>query len=186
MPLITHKLKWTTNDEYLDEEYNFTVGETISEPVHQHTKLEEDFVEPLIMTLDTGRGQKPIFNAGESLSFKVKTTADAYVYCYYQEAKGDIFKVFPNRFSPNALISSGNDLVVPSSKQFQLKLEQRGDKESVMCIASHEDLDAKLPMVLSERSLQPLPLKKMESVYHYYQQAAELRPLKETLSIEVF
>ena len=186
MPLITHKLKWTTNDEYLDEEYNFTVGETISEPVHQHTKLEEDFVEPLIMSLDTGRGQKPIFNAGESLSFKVKTTADAYVYCYYQEAKGDIFKVFPNRFSPNALISASNDLVVPSSKQFQLKLEQRGDKESVMCIASHEDLDAKLPMVLSERSLQPLPLKKMESVYHYYQQAAELRPLKETLSIEVF
>ncbi len=186
MPLITHKLKWTTNDEYMDEEYNFKAGDRVSEPVEQHTKLEEDFVEPLIMTLDTGRGQKPIFNAGESLSFKVKTTADAYVYCYYQEAKGDIFKVFPNRFSPNALISARNDLVVPSSKQFQLKLEQRGDKESVMCIASHEDLDAKLPMVLSERSLQPLPLKKMESVYHYYQQAAKLRPLKETLSIEVF
>jgi hypothetical protein len=53
-------------------------------------------------------------------------------------------------------------------------------------MASYEDLDAKLPMVLSERSLQPLLLKKMESVYHYYQQVADLRPLKKTLSIEVF
>ena len=186
MPLITHKLKWTTNDEYMDEEYNFTAGKNIPEPVHQHTTLEEDFVEPLIMTLDTGRGQNPVFNVGESLSFKVKTTADAYVYCYYQEAKGDIFKVFPNRFSPNAFISASNNLVVPGSNHFQIKLEHRGDRENIMCMASYEDLDAKLPMVLSERSLQPLPLKKMESVYHYYQQVADLRPLKKTLSIEVF
>ncbi len=186
MPLITHKLKWTTNDEYMDEEYNFKAGDRIPKPVRQHTKLEEDFAEPLIMTLDTGRGQNPIFKAGESVSFKIKTTADAYVYCYYQEAKGDIFKIFPNRFSPNALVSSNDDLVVPGSGQFQIKLEQRGDKENIMCMASYEDLDAKLPPVLSERSLQALPLKKMESVYHYYQQAAKLRPLRETLNIEAF
>lgn len=186
MPLITMKLKTSGQNVYLDEELEATRHDTQDEIVAQHTGLAGEHIKPLIMTLDTGRGQNPIFNAGESLSFKVKTTTDAYVYCYYQAAKGDIFKVFPNRFSPNALVSANEGLVVPGSSYFELKLDQRGDRENVMCMASYEDLDAKLPPVLSERSLQPLPLKKLESVYHYYQQVAELRPLKQSFSIEVF
>lgn len=186
MPLITHKLKTESADGYTDDEFEEIAGNEREKEVPQHTSLEGEAIKPLIMTLDTGRGQSPVFNAGESLSFKVKTTADAYVYCYYQAAKGDIYKVFPNRFSPNAFISASDDLVVPGNQHFQLKLDQRGDREQVMCMASYEDLDAKLPPVLSERSLQPLPLKKLDSVYHYYKQVADLRPLMKSFSIEVF
>lgn len=186
MPLITRKLKQSGGDVYMDDEFDDTASSAAPETVAQHLGLEGDYIKPLIMTLDTGRGQSPVFNAGESLSFKVKTTADAYIYCYYQAAEGDIFKVFPNRFSPNAFISASSDLVIPGNSHFELKLEQRGDRENVMCMASYEDLDARLPPVLSERSLQPLPLKKLDSVYHYYQQVAELRPLMKNFSIEVF
>ena len=189
MPLITQKLKRT-----LVRGDNFNDGIDDPQPeekpqpktVAQHTRLEGDHMKPLIMTLDTGRGQSPIFNAGESLSFKVKTTTDAYVYCYYQEAGGNIYKVFPNRFSPNAFISADAPLIVPGKGHFELKPDQRGSRESVMCMASYEDLDARLPPVLSERSLQALPLKKLDSVYHYYNQVAKLRPLVESINIEVF
>ncbi len=187
MPLITRKLKQagTGADDFMSDEMEADAS-TAEKPVPQKLSLDGNAVKPLIMTLDTGRGQSPVFNAGESLSFKVKTTTDAYVYCYYQEAKGNIYKVFPNRFTPSAFVSADDALVVPGNNHFELKLDQRGSKESVMCMASYEDLDAKLPPVLSERSLQPLPLKKLDSVYHYYQQVAELRPLVQNINIEVF
>ncbi|HHJ18255.1 MAG TPA: DUF4384 domain-containing protein, partial [Gammaproteobacteria bacterium] len=188
LPLLTHKIKHPgasvedTDALYVQEKQNKKATKA-----PQMLALEQDDrIKPLIMTLDTGRGQRPVFNAGESLSFKVKTTTDANVYCYYQQADGKIFKVFPNRFTPSAQVRASEHLVIPGKNHFELKLDQRGTTERVMCVASREDLDTKLPPVLSERSLQPLPLKKLDSVYYYYKQVADIRPLMQSINIEVF
>ncbi|MGF1643198.1 MAG: DUF4384 domain-containing protein [Thiotrichales bacterium] len=151
----------------------------------QHLGLERDGISPLLMTLDTERGVRPVFKAGESLNVRVKTTTDAHVYCYYQQADDTIFKIFPNRFSPNAKVAGGKDVRIPGTNSFELRLDQHDAVESVMCMASIEELDKKLPPELGQQSLEPLPLKKLESVYHYYKQAASVLPLKHTLTVRI-
>lgn len=142
-------------------------------------------LQPLKIMLETPRGARPVYKQGERLTFRFNTSEDAYVYCYYQKADGNIFKVFPNRFTPNARIAAGEKLMIPSTNHFELKLDHTGPQAKVMCMASYEDIDSKLPAFLGKSSLRPLPINTLTDVHKHYSRSSNTRPALEILPITI-
>lgn len=164
--------------------------------VTQNLGLEQKRVTPLELTLTTGRGERPVYRPGESVEVEVKTSTDAYVYCYYQPEAGQIIKVFPNRFTPDSQLKAGSSLTIPSDERFSLEMQQIGNFERILCMSSYEDIEQKMPFELKNKSLQPLSLarltktyrKKIQTlndIYTIYKSAAKVIPAKEQLLLEV-
>lgn len=120
---------------------------------------------PLSVALSTAAGPAPTYAVGDSLSFVLETTRDAFAYCYYQDALGNIARVFPNRFQPNAQVAAGSQLVVPGpNARFEIIFEHAGAREEIACIASELELGVKLPDQLKLQDLTPLPVGSLDEV----------------------
>ena len=52
----------------------------------------------------------------------VQSTQDAYVYCYYQDSKGTVARIFPNRFQPDSLLHAGVQIQVPQPGRMTLEI----------------------------------------------------------------
>lgn len=120
---------------------------------------------PLAVALVSEKGNQPAYGVGERLIFGVETTRDAFAYCYYQDALGNIARVFPNRFQPNAQVAAGTQLVVPGSNaRFEIIFEHGGSREEIACVASELELGVKLPDQLKLQDLTPLPVGSLDEV----------------------
>jgi|GEM_PF-1320575 len=152
--------------------------------VPQNIGLDHVSVKPLILNLTTNRGVSPVYRAGELMSIRVSVSTDAHVYCYYQQASGEVLKLFPNRYVPNAKVSADTELFIPGG-HFRLIPEKPRSKEQIMCMASYTDIDSDLPAELSKRNLQIVPVANLEAVYQYYKMVSSIVPLRKTIDIEV-
>ena len=120
---------------------------------------------PLAVALVSEKGAQPAYAVGEKLVFGLETTRDAFAYCYYQDALGNIARVFPNRFQPNAQVASGAQLVVPGADaRFEIVFEHGGAREEIACVASELELGVKLPEQLKLQDLSPLPVGSLDEV----------------------
>lgn len=120
---------------------------------------------PLSVALSTTKAAGEVYAVGETLNFGLETTRDAFAYCYYQDALGNIARVFPNRFQPNAQVPAGSQLVVPGpNARFEIVFEQAGAREEIACIASELELGVKLPDALKLQDLTPLPVGSLDDV----------------------
>ena len=126
--------------------------------------------------LGTSRGPRPTYRLGETMTVQVQPTADAFVYCYYQDATGQVARIFPNRFQPDAFVRGQRLVEVPppASQSFRIQFEQAGD-EAVACLAAAEEVGLRLPAALKVEDLAPLPLRSVEEVVAAFQ-AAGTRP----------
>jgi len=141
---------------------------------------------PLDLTLNTRFGDDPIvFKSGESIEFSVTATVDAHLYCYYQQADGKVMKIFPNRFSKREKITANRIIQFPDDKRYQIRADKRGSSEQIMCMASYENIEEKLPFTLAEKDFQPLPVKSIENIYAFYKSIGGTIPLRKTLKIEI-
>lgn len=139
------------------------------------------------LSLKTGRGIDPaVYRSGEEVNITLSSTIDANVYCYYQQGDGTVIKLFPNRFRPNSRITQGETLELPGKDDFKIVADARGTVETLMCMASYNDIDSSLPFELSQRDLQPLPVADLEQVYGYYKSVADTLPLRESINIKVY
>jgi curli biogenesis system outer membrane secretion channel CsgG len=120
---------------------------------------------PLAMALVTDKGSAPTYGVGEAIIFAIETNRDAFAYCYYQDALGNIARIFPNRFQPDALVKGGEQTVVPGrSAPFQIVFEKAGAREEIACIAAELEIGVKLPDALKMQDLTPLPVRTLDDV----------------------
>jgi hypothetical protein len=115
--------------------------------------------------LGTSRGPRPTYRLGETMTVQLQPTADAFVYCYYQDAGGGLARIFPNRFQPDAFVQ-GQKLVEvppPASQSFRIQFDRAG-AEAVACLAAAEEVGLRLPATLKVEDLAPLPLRSVEEV----------------------
>lgn len=127
--------------------------------------------------LGTSRGPRPTFRLGETMTVQVQPTADAYLYCYYQDAAGGVARIFPNRFQPDAFVQGQRLVEVPppASQSFRIQFDRAGE-EAVACLAAAEEVGLRLPAALKVPDLAPLPLRGIEEVVAAFQ-AAGSRPV---------
>ncbi len=146
----------------------------------------EDRLVPLELNVSTNRGISPVvYRAGESVELEVRVSTDAHVFCYYQQGDGGVIKLFPNRFRPYSGIAANETLSIPGTGNFQIKTDRAGQSERIMCMASYEDIDQKLPFELKDKDLQALPVNSLEQIHGYYRGVASTLPLRKIIELEV-
>jgi hypothetical protein len=99
---------------------------------------------PLEINLTSDRGKNPIFFFGDYLNLMVEVSEAAWVQCFYAQADGKTFRIYPNdqvkevtRFEPNRLhILSGGE-----NSSFAIKLGPPEGREEVACYASLQNID---------------------------------------------
>lgn len=171
-------------------------AEPVEKVVAQPVGLESKSVTPLTLSLDTNRGKKPVYRAGELAKIYATASTDAYLYCYYQPIAGEIIKIFPNRFAPESRVKGGRKVSIPPNERFSLKMEHTGNSETILCMTAYEDLEKRMPFELKLKSLQPLSLARLSKtyrrkisslndIYNIYKSSAKIIPVKQKLTLEV-
>jgi hypothetical protein len=117
----------------------------------------------LQLTLTTPRGAAPVYQVNERLSLSVQVSQDAYLYCYYQDGKQRVSRVYPNRFQPYAYVRAQQAVTIPDGQNFDIVLDTSHVTEAVLCVASPEDIEVWLPHPL-RAELETLPFKNLEEV----------------------
>lgn len=116
------------------------------------------------------------FAPGESLLLNVSTDQSAWLYCFYQDAKGALTQIYPSGFQPGALLQAGRSTLIPdvtNPNSFSIDMTTPG-KESAACFASGEDLS---PVLHDELGIAPLsPIKSVARLDDLQQRFAALAP----------
>lgn len=123
--------------------------------------------------LATTRGPRPVYRPGESMAVQVQPTEDAYVYCYYQDASGQVARIFPNRFQPDAFIRARRLVEIPpgTGQTFRIEFDQAGGRETIACLAASDEVGLNLPATLKAQDLVPMPVGGIEEVIAAFQGA---------------
>ncbi len=119
----------------------------------------------LRLDLVARQGPRPVLNVDERLQAQLRTTGDAYVYCFYQDDDGQVSRVFPNRFQPDALVRADRTVAVPGDGAgFELVANRAGANEELRCFAAAHDPGPSLPADLVSTDLEPLPVNALTEV----------------------
>lgn len=118
--------------------------------------------DPIGLTLVSSAGGNGARVPRDSLvSLTVTTRRDAQVYCYYEYAEGNSYRVariFPNRWQRDGRVSAGRPVTVPGTGAgFTISPAEPGVDEQVSCVAVGKPYEAgKEPRVIAEDDLTPL------------------------------
>ncbi|QQP90438.1 DUF4384 domain-containing protein [Skermanella sp. TT6] len=95
------------------------------------------------LLVSSDHGPAPSIPAGETVVVRVETASDSFVYCYYTDGLGQVARLFPNRFQPDALVPAGRVVEVPPGpdRPFHIRLDTPGRPEVVTCLASPAEVD---------------------------------------------
>jgi peptidoglycan hydrolase-like protein with peptidoglycan-binding domain len=120
---------------------------------------------PIVLTASTAKAPQHRYSAGEPFTVTLRSTAEAFAYCYYRDASGSIVRIFPNQFQPDPLIEADQVVQIPTAEAgFELVPAQPGSREEVLCLATDRDVGILLPAALKAADLAPLPVGSVEEL----------------------
>lgn len=109
---------------------------------------------PMGLYLSSDKGETPVYRIGESLTLVVRTEQDAYLTCFYRQADGSIFKIFPNRYAESEKLSGSRSHSIPALNQpFRLTITGPPGLDGVICFASDRRVAPDLPRDLMAPNL---------------------------------
>lgn len=120
--------------------------------------------QPISLALTSAHGPANRFAPGETMTFTLRSNADAFAYCYYQDGSGTVARIFPNRFVPDPYLPARETLYLPGSAPFDLVPERPGVTEEVLCVAAGSEIGRELPPLLKADDLTPLPVGSLDEV----------------------
>ncbi len=101
---------------------------------------------------------------GENFSLQITPSADAHLYCYYQDDSKKIQRFFPNRFEENSFVKGGKSILLPGAAPFKMFASKSGNTESLACFASRKDIFKDLPISLRETDFENLKYRSIEDI----------------------
>ncbi|MEN9372655.1 MAG: hypothetical protein RIR79_207 [Pseudomonadota bacterium] len=115
--------------------------------------------------LSSERGDTPVYKVGEFLNMRMSLNQQGTAYCFYEDAKKNTVRIFPNRFHRDSMLNGGQPVPLGTGG-FKIKFDSAG-RERVACIASDRALIA--PASLSEaQDLNLLPFKSLEQIIEQF------------------
>jgi hypothetical protein len=117
---------------------------------------------PISLQLTSGRGKNPRYWIGEKMHLKIRLDRDAWLYCFYRQADGDMIQMLPNRFTRQILITpklaAGVLHTIPGKEifPFNFEISAPAGSETVRCFATSRDVLRDLPTGLRGRSFDPI------------------------------
>ncbi|MCW9035532.1 MAG: DUF4384 domain-containing protein [Rhodospirillales bacterium] len=109
------------------------------------------------------RAERELYRVGEKLNLKLKLTKNAWVYCFYDQANGEIVQIFPNppfwKSHKEPLLLGSRDYTIPGETvfPFDLIVSLPLGQEKIICYAADRNVTDTLPGELQGRSLDPIP-----------------------------
>lgn len=95
---------------------------------------------PAALYLTSNKGQNPSYQIGQKMVLALRSAKDVFVSCYYVQADGDIFKIFPNSYVSSARLNAGFLQYIPSSAMpFAFEFSPPRGVEAVKCFALDHD-----------------------------------------------
>ena len=84
--------------------------------------------------------------------FNIFNNTDSFVYCFLQDEKKAVMRVFPNPWQPQALIPALQTLALPRSGSFNV-ISHPKIAQSISCYTTRKDVTAQLPALLTGQGL---------------------------------
>ncbi|HEV7370219.1 DUF4384 domain-containing protein [Arenibaculum sp.] len=111
------------------------------------------------LILASDRGPRPRYRVGETVAITVQPTGDGYVYCFYEDGRQQVARIFPNRFQPDPFVEARRRVEIPPANQtaFNIRMDAPGATERVACIVSPQELGLHLPEPLKAGDLEAIP-----------------------------
>ncbi|MCK6453182.1 MAG: DUF4384 domain-containing protein [Alphaproteobacteria bacterium] len=98
------------------------------------------------------------YQVGDELKLSIRSTREAYVYCFYRDVAGEVTKIFPSQFDRSARIGSDGAQSIPSpSWQQPMQLTGPGGSSEVQCFALDRDATAHLPPEIAKPGFTVVP-----------------------------
>jgi hypothetical protein len=137
-----------------------------------------------VLTLTTPRGTTPVYAVNDRLSLSLQVSEEAYVFCYYRSGKQIISRLYPNRFQQQARVQANQAVTIPATAPFALVLDTPNTTEEILCMATREDLEARLPARLRP-NLTTLPVAQLEEIRAAFRQLAPESLAEAQLQVQV-
>ena len=111
------------------------------------------------LRLSSDRGSNPVYHLGEELNFVVELANDAWLYCFYFNANGELIKIFPNKHHTDTQLQGPKIHTIPGDKLFPfvLRVKKPLGMEALKCFAAGSDLADNLPATIKGMDFTPLP-----------------------------
>ncbi|MFV0679613.1 DUF4384 domain-containing protein [Ottowia sp.] len=104
-------------------------------------------------------GERPAFTEGEQVFASVRVSRASHLYCYFADSSGGVMRLLPNALQTNSLVSADQTVRIPDwmapNPGFILDAGKPGT-EALMCVATSEDAQPKLPADLQMPALTAL------------------------------
>lgn len=144
-----------------------------SKPVATHAKHNNRVTDMLSMYTSNDGVRQSELRLGEPFELNVSLAVNAFLYCYYRQANGDIIQLYPNRHSVPRIIPINQIVTIPDNPYFKL-ISSRGERaEAIMCLASEENLIKKLPQRLYSPGFEPIPVPDFDALYMIYRETTD-------------
>lgn len=82
---------------------------------------------------------------GAPLEVEIRSSTDAYVYCYTQGENGKIQRFFPNRFARDPRVAANTPIVLPGRQRFGLRANAGGEVHRMACFSAAREIYNDLP-----------------------------------------
>ena len=107
-----------------------------------------------------GPGEKPTFEVGEQVFAAATVSRASHVYCFFNDAAGNVMRLTPNNVNPNSLQTANQVLRLPDwlvpNPAFIMDASQPGT-ERLACLATADDIMDKLPAPLQGAGVVNIP-----------------------------
>jgi hypothetical protein len=110
---------------------------------------------------------------GQPLELKVKSSADAYVYCYSQAETGKIQRFFPNRFARDPRVAADDTLVLPGKLEFALRANASGTSHKLACLSAAREVYGGLPPPLRWSDFEDIGFTSFDDIRQAFANAAK-------------
>ena len=115
---------------------------------------------PINLELTSNKGFNPVFRIKEKMILLIHLSEDAFLNCFYKQANGIMFKIFPNKFKKSSRFEGWTQLQIPSDEMpFDFTVSPPPGVELLRCFALDRDVTAKLPPEIANSDMAPIPAK---------------------------
>lgn len=142
---------------------------------------------PPELNLSSTRGPQPQLRAGEALVVQATPNSDGFLYCYYADAGGQVSRIFPNRFQPDAFVEARRQVEIPPGPQppFNIRMDHPGATETIACVNSPQEVGLALPDKYKASDLQVIPGTRLEELLGLYERLPSTSVVSRRMPVKV-
>lgn len=130
---------------------------------------EREQLGPAGLYLTSNKGENPLYRVGEKMVMSVRPNKNSHVACYYLQADGVIYRIFPNRFVPSDALNGGFSQYIPAKGMpFDFEFTPPVGVEAVKCFATDQDVSDRVAQQLGKADFQALPVKTERELTQVY------------------